>query len=350
MVIDIPMSVLANVEAPFRAVEAARPREESPHGPRPDGWRDRRRMLDACLSALEDESERGHRYVSSDLAALVRRAMPGIRTGDLIRESIELVFQEQERTCRVLQASLITPVVKESETLRRDEARALTEQIKAGLHATPLLLLEAHSKRAWQVLGYSTWEEYVRREFNFSRSRSYQLLDHGRVLRVLMASAKLTTVPDISAYAAAQILPRLDEVAAAVARRVTPDMDERAVRQSIHAVVESYRAPIPRGRETVALTVLADVPEGPVSAAVQPTAPQTSSDVAALKAIIEQSLRLPDAEDVFRWVDDDDFPQLSKLRDAAARLTAFADAWARHAQAKHVRSPLDSERVRVQNF
>lgn len=311
MVIDIPMSVLANVGAPFRAVEATRPREESPRGSRPDGWRDRRRMLDACLSALEDESEQGHRYVSSDLASLVRRAMPGIRAGDVIREAIELVFQEQERTCRVLQASVITSVAKESETFRRDEARALTEQIKAGLHATTLLLLEAHSKRVWQVLGYSTWEDYVRREFNFSRSRSYQLLDHGRVLRVLMASAKLSSVPDVSAYAAAQILPRLDEVAAAVAQRMTPGMDERAIRQSIHAIVESFRAPISRARESVALTVLADVTMGQDVAALPPTTPQASSDVAALKGIIEQSLRLPDAEAVFRWVDEDDVPQLS---------------------------------------
>jgi hypothetical protein len=345
------MSVLANVRAPVRAVEAARPREEAPLDPRPDGWRDRRRMLDACLSALEDESEQGQRYVSSDLASLVRRAMPGIRAGDVIREAIELVFREQERTCRVLQAAVIVPAVKQPETLRRDEARALTEQIKAGLHATTLLLLEAHSKHVWQVLGYSTWEDYVKREFNFSRSRSYQLLDHGRVLRVLMASAKLTSVPDISAYAAAQILPRLDEVATAVAGSVTPDMDERAVRQSIHTVVESFRAPVPRARETVALTVLADVSNGPDSRARASTTRKDPSELAALKAIIEQALRLPEAEDVFRWVDDDDIPLLSKLGDAAARLTALADAWTRRAQAgSHLRLPLDSDRVRVQNF
>jgi hypothetical protein len=71
----------------------------------------------------------------------------------------------------------------------------------------------------------------------------------------------------------------------------------------------------------------------------------------ALKAIIDQALRLPEAEDVFRWVAADDIPLLSKLRDAAARLTALADAWTRHAQARsHLQLPLDSDRARVQNF
>src|SRR5579863_1942671 len=99
MVIDMPMSTLANVGPPFRAVEV--PREESPRGPRPDGRRDRQRMLDGCLSALEDESEQGHLYVSSHVAAVVGRAVPGVRTGDLIRDAIEMVFQEQGRAYRV---------------------------------------------------------------------------------------------------------------------------------------------------------------------------------------------------------------------------------------------------------
>jgi hypothetical protein len=325
------MSVLATVGAPFRAVEAARPRDASPHGARPDGWRDRRRLLDACLSALEDESEQGRRYVSSDAAAFVRQAMPGIRAGDVIREAIELVFREQERVARILHTGVIAPIVRDRQSLRPEEARALTDQIKAGIHTTTLLLLEAHSKRAWQVLGYPTWEEYVKREFSLSRSRSYQLLDHGRVLHVLMASAKLQSVPDISAYAAAQILPRLDEVAAAVERRVTPEMDERTVRRSIQSIVDDFRAPLTRVRDSMALTVVADPKKECFGTTERCTSrSKTARELAELTAIIEHSLQLPDAEEMFGRIEDDDLPLLSRLGDAATRLTAFADAWARH--------------------
>jgi len=327
------MSVLASVGAPFRAVGVSR--DETSRDPRPGGWRDRRRILDACLSALEDESEKGHRYVSSEVAAVVRGAVPGVRTGDLIRDAIEMVFQEQGRACRVRAPEVAVTEVRAPGSMRREEARALTDQIKRGFHSTTLLLLEAHSQRAWHALGYQTWEDYVRQEFSLSRSRSYQLLDHGRVLQVLMASAKLESVPDISAYAAAQILPRLKEVAAAIERRVTPDMDEGTVRRSLEAVVESYRTPGLQMRDTTgALTVLADAihePVRPTEAA--PSAPKSASEMAALRVIIERSLQLPDADEVFRSIHENDLPLLSQLADAAARLTALADAWANHVQA-----------------
>jgi hypothetical protein len=63
------------------------------------------------------------------------------------------------------------------------EARALTDRIKAGLDELWALLLEAHDRRAWQALGYDTWEAYVGGEFAMSRRHSYRLLDQGRVIR-----------------------------------------------------------------------------------------------------------------------------------------------------------------------
>ena len=49
-------------------------------------------------------------------------------------------------------------------------------------------MLEAHDRRAWQALGYPTWEQYVKKEFNLSRSRSYQLLDRAKVTHALFAA------------------------------------------------------------------------------------------------------------------------------------------------------------------
>lgn len=69
--------------------------------------------------------------------------------------------------------------------LAETEARALTERIRQSTHELSGLLLQAHEGEAWRALGYESWTAYIDGEFDFNRSRSYQLLDHGRVLRLL---------------------------------------------------------------------------------------------------------------------------------------------------------------------
>lgn len=68
------------------------------------------------------------------------------------------------------------------------EAKALTERIRKGVDQLWSLLLEAHERKAWKVLGYETWDAYIAGEFNMSRRRSYQLLDQGRVIREIGAA------------------------------------------------------------------------------------------------------------------------------------------------------------------
>lgn len=79
-----------------------------------------------------------------------------------------------------------------------DGAKQLTGLIRESLEAALghlseawELLLEAHDRHAWRVLGYDSWGEYVRTEFDMSRSRSYQLLDQARVTRALMRAAEM---------------------------------------------------------------------------------------------------------------------------------------------------------------
>ncbi|MDH2424857.1 hypothetical protein [Sphaerisporangium sp. TRM90804] len=69
--------------------------------------------------------------------------------------------------------------------LGEDEARLLTEQIKAATEQLYSLLLRAHEGQAWSALGYDSWRDYAMTEFGMSQSRAYQLLDHGRVVRAL---------------------------------------------------------------------------------------------------------------------------------------------------------------------
>lgn len=65
--------------------------------------------------------------------------------------------------------------------LSQSQARALTYRIRKAGDEFAALLLEAHDGEAWRALGYESWTAYVEAEFEFTRRRSYQLLDQGRV-------------------------------------------------------------------------------------------------------------------------------------------------------------------------
>ena len=50
-------------------------------------------------------------------------------------------------------------------------ARTLTDQIKTGLDTIWDLVVRAYTERAWEVLGYSSWDDYCEREFGTARLR-----------------------------------------------------------------------------------------------------------------------------------------------------------------------------------
>ncbi|MGP3708533.1 hypothetical protein [Gordonia paraffinivorans] len=55
--------------------------------------------------------------------------------------------------------------------LNATEARALTDRIKVGVEAIWDLITQAYVQRAWESLGYSSWDDYCTREFGTSRLR-----------------------------------------------------------------------------------------------------------------------------------------------------------------------------------
>src|SRR6266545_3073692 len=101
------------------------------------------------------------------------------------------------------------------------EAKHLTEEIRLVADQLWTLLLEAHERHAWKVLGYPSWDQYVAVEFEMSRSRSYQLLDQGRVIRAIADAAEVSTLVD-----------KID-IPERVARELKPDL--AAVAEDIRA-------------------------------------------------------------------------------------------------------------------
>jgi hypothetical protein len=184
------------------------------------------RVLDACLTQLEDAHERDESRISPTLARRLAPYVPGLRPGMLIADAIERVLQEQERylSCdperprepgrgqarggRVEASSSggAAPPLDEM------EARELTCRIREAAGDVCLLILEAHRRNAAAALGYRSWEHYVRQEFSMSRRRSYELLDQAQVMLAIKDRVPLSTVPHIRPFVAGYIKSHLDDV------------------------------------------------------------------------------------------------------------------------------------------
>jgi hypothetical protein len=203
--------------------------------------RARQRQLDMCLTVLEDAHERDEQIVSPTVSAKVRPFVSGILTGMPITQALDFVFRAQDDCLQtaicssedgvtadeIAISALLEPAAGSrgdagslAEPLDAAAARALTERIKGAANNFSLLLLEAQERQAWMALGYRTWERYVRQEFGLSRTRSYELLDHGRLIRAIQATTGVPLIADIPPYAARKVKPYLSQFIAGLRNRV----------------------------------------------------------------------------------------------------------------------------------
>ena len=116
-------------------------------------------------------------------------------------------------------------------TITAEEARILTDQIKGAAVRLWTLLLEAHERRAWQALGYSSFVAYVKAEFDIGQSHAYRLLDQGRVVRALEQVAG-SPIGEISECVARDIKPNLELVVSDVQERIAGGEEPAAAIQA----------------------------------------------------------------------------------------------------------------------
>jgi hypothetical protein len=301
--------------------------------------REKLRLLDGCLEVLEDDHQRGEVVVSAAVAARLRQHVGGVAVGMLIADAIELVFAEQEPCLsgswseggahreaasaeRAVELVAARAAGGRGQPLTEACARALTERIRNATQHVCLLLREAHEGRAWSALGYRTWEQYVKREFNLSRSRSYELLDQGRVIAELQMAAGLSEIPDISAYAAVQIKPYLAEVTTSIRERARKQPGARLV-EIIGDVVRQQRARI---RE------LQEARRQHASAALSISRPELDHLYTAIQCLAQ----MPDAVDIVAQIPDE-ASQLSVVEPALQWLSDFVEELRRRALADALR-------------
>lgn len=135
-----------------------------------------------------------------------------------------------------------TPVA--SGPMTKGEAKALTDRIRQAVDGIGTLVEQAHDRGAWKAMGYTKWEDYVKTEFGFTRQRSYQLLDQGRVAKALaQATGDVTTTVDITEAAARDLKSDLPAAVAKITAKVEQGEDPKsAVKEVVGEAVSAKRA------------------------------------------------------------------------------------------------------------
>lgn len=140
-----------------------------------------------------------------------------------------------------------TMPAKTTDLLTKAQAKALTDRIRKHIDAAWADITAAYEGKAWKALGYASWEAYVKAEFDMHRSRSYQLLDQGRVIRAISeATGNLSTTVDISERQVREIKGDLPEVTAEIKARVERGEDAK---KAIAETIADKRAEKERQRE-----------------------------------------------------------------------------------------------------
>jgi hypothetical protein len=185
------------------------------------------------------------------------------------------------------------------------------------MHQVSVLLLEAHRRQVWKPLGYHSWERYVRTEFGISRSRSYELLDHGTVVTAVMRTAKLTTWPSITAHAAQKLKQQLPLLLDTISRR-TATLGPEQTQNVIPLIVRDLNRQQPR---------VAYPAKGNTNADGRNQGGQAETSLTSLYAAIECLASLDPPAEVARRVPADDWPRFARLSKAILWLTEFSETW-----------------------
>jgi hypothetical protein len=132
--------------------------------------------------------------------------------------------------------------------LSMDEARELTEHIRSAVDMVYVLIARAHAGRAWEALGYQTFADYVRDEFDISRSRAYQLLNQAKVVEMIEAATPNGTDIHLSEAAARDLKAIIGEVVPEIEDR-TRDLPANEAADVVEEIVEDYRGKVRESRE-----------------------------------------------------------------------------------------------------
>lgn len=121
---------------------------------------------------------------------------------------------EEEGDLAAEMSSILDAEDTQASEMGQTEAQEITNAIKSAATVTYALLAKAHEGKAHQSLGYDSWGEYVKAEFEMSPQRSYQLLDLSKAVKMIEAAAPEGTHIKLTEAQARDLkreLPRITE-------------------------------------------------------------------------------------------------------------------------------------------
>lgn len=74
-----------------------------------------------------------------------------------------------------------------------EQARSLTDEVRADAERLYEKLLRLHNGRAWRALGYDSWDVFIQAEFDMSKRRANQLVAHARVVQAVEVGTVVPT-------------------------------------------------------------------------------------------------------------------------------------------------------------
>lgn len=149
-----------------------------------------------------------------------------------ILAGIDEIDEDEGYSPDVSYSDNLNALINTESELSEDEARQITDAIRSTATATYILISRAHEMKAHKALGYATWADYVRGEFEFSPQRSYQLLDLNKTVKEIEAAAPDGTQIKLTEAQARDIkreLPVITEQIRTETESLTPEQAEAVV-------------------------------------------------------------------------------------------------------------------------
>jgi hypothetical protein len=128
--------------------------------------------------------------------------------------------------------------MQDGKELSEQDARKLTEEVKADAQALWAKLLELYEGQAHKALGYSSWGDYWTEEFGGSKSRGFQMLEAGRVLKALEAHSTIVESP-ANEGVARELAGLGDEEKAAAWEEAVQKHGDKPTAKQVREVVQS---------------------------------------------------------------------------------------------------------------
>jgi hypothetical protein len=274
-----------------------------------------------------------------------------------LNEDFDSLESTDEDSSELLLGEILDPDMDEN------EAREITEAIRSAATATYILLAQAHMGKAYKALGYETWADYVKNEFQLSTARSYQLLDLSKAVKMIEEAAPEGTTIKLTEAQARGIkkeLPKITEQireetegktpaeAEDIIDRVVGDIreqkknDDKVIQEKQKALDEAEEDGYRAGLEAAADAMLEADDAGKMTSSAdgefvemevqgdgsESLTPQNSMDLYNFFSVLTGASSLPEPDDFIKIIPESRADEIeNQLIEAAAWFNRFQTLW-----------------------